>query len=142
MIDSTCYDRRSVQVGAFRLTADGQFDGRDSREIFIQLIEDAMFKSQKTEVSVDVPDTPPTQPGVPSGGTPGRRIKDTQIRDFFNVNRVGGDNSGQFLRMRIINTSFGGTCPAALNALNAAGALVPQLSFFFGAISSICAGLG
>ena len=85
--------------------------------------------------------TPGPNPGIP-GGQQLQKNKDTKAVDFLNANIFGGANSGQFMTVRISRVASSPGCSNAVNAINAAGGLVPQLAPFFGLISVVCAGLG
>lgn len=57
---------------------------------------------------------------------------------FINANIFGGPNSGQFMTVRVTRSADGTSCPAAVDTILSAGALVPGLADFFGVIGVIC----
>lgn len=98
----------------------------EARDNFVSLLQEAFFRTQTDEESAELITTPGPNPGIP-GGQQLQKNKDTKAVDFLNANIFGGANSGQFMTVRISRVASSPGCGNAVNAINAAGGLVPAL---------------
>ncbi|KAF1825637.1 uncharacterized protein K489DRAFT_163600 [Dissoconium aciculare CBS 342.82] len=107
------------------MSMDGNFADSALRDDFLALIKEAFYRALE-ETSNEV----------------FNQAKHVKGPGYLHATSGYGDASGFYLTMRMHTESPEQPgCPAWVNAINAAGALVPQLSGVFGVAGAICAAL-
>lgn len=134
-LTTSCNPAQAITEGSYSLSATGQFRDQGERDNFITLLREAYQQTIAREAMTEVITIP--GPGGLPGGNRLQVTKTATSTNFFNVNRFGGDASGQFLSVLITRTDTGG-CGNIVNAILGGLSLAPTIGTFFGAIGAAC----
>lgn len=138
-LTTSCNAAQAITEGSFTLSADGQFQSQEERDNFITLLHEAYQQTISREAETEVIAIP--GPGGLPGGNKLQVTKTATSTNFFNVNRFGGENSGQSLSILITRTDTGG-CGDIVNGILAGLSLAPSIGTFFGIIGAACTASG
>lgn len=134
-LTTSCNAGQSITEGSYTLSATGQFRDQGERDNFITLLREAYQQTVARESKTEVITIP--GPGGLPGGNRLQVTKTATSTNFFNVNRFGGDASGQFLSILLTRSDSGG-CGNIVNAILGGLSLAPTIGTFFGAIGAAC----
>lgn len=134
-LTTSCNPAQAISEGSFTLSATGQFRDQGERDNFIELLRQAYQQTIAKESATEVITIP--GPGGLPGGNRLQVTKTATSTNFFNVNRFGGDASGQYLAVTLTRSDSGG-CGNVVNGILGGLSLTPTIGAFFGALGAAC----